>query len=362
MAADDRTLQQGTARRVGSVVMAVLIAVAVLALNPVAALADVEFGAQFHGTWSDYSDSERAQVLDTLQANGATTVRIDVSWRMLQPDGPGEFDAWGAEQVDAAITAAVQRGLRPLVTLWMSPQWATGSTDERVAPSTPSALKAWRNFTRTMATEYDGRVLAWEVWNEPNHDDFMRGAEPRVYAKVLKYAYRGLKAGSPGTPVVFGGAQYVDTDWIHKVFAAGGTTYDVMGVHPYQGVADQAPETRDNGTMWRMTSIPDLRALMVAHGQAAKKIWFTEFGWQVTPTSANPSAANWERGVSAKVQAAYLVRTLKYVRAHWPYVTKVYWYKDRADSVRDDRTGYGLVKPDGSPTLALAAAKTYLGR
>lgn len=35
-----------------------------------------EFGTQFHGMWGSYTDTQRAMVLDTLKANGVTTVRL----------------------------------------------------------------------------------------------------------------------------------------------------------------------------------------------------------------------------------------------------------------------------------------------
>lgn len=317
-----------------------------------------QFGVQFHGTWGDYDDAERAVVLDTLRAHGVGTVRIDVSWRMLQPAGPGAFDPWGVKQVDAAIDAAVARGLDPLVTLWMTPEWVTGSADERVGPTSPEALDRWQEFAGAMAQRYAGRVSAWEIWNEPNHEDFLRGADPEQYAQILRHAYAGIKQAAPTSQVVFGGTQYVDTAWIGKVLAAGGTTYDVMGVHPYQGVSDEAPEAADNGTMYRMARVPALYRLMARFGGSGRPVWFTEFGWRASPNI--PGIPHWKRGVSPRRQASYLVRTLRYVRAEMPFVTRVYWYTDRADSMVMRRAGYGLVRPDGSPTRALVAASRYV--
>ncbi len=318
------------------------------------------FGVQFHGLWSSYTDAGRAQVLDALKANGAQAVRIDVSWRMLEPDAQGVFSAWGLAQVDKSIQMAQARGLRPLVTLWMAPKWANGSDDERVAPTSAVGLAGLTDVSKRLAVRYAGVVDGWEVWNEPNLNDFMRGADPVVYAGVLKAAYAGFKAGSASTPVVFGGPSCVDDVWVGKVLAAGGAgKYDVMGVHPYQAVGDEAPEVPDNGTKYRMNHLPALIAVMAKYGEGAKPIWFTEFGWRAHVTLA--SDYNEARGVSPAVQADYLARTVALVRASYPTVARLYWYQDRADSQNPAEAGYGLVYPDGTVAPALKGLPAALG-
>jgi hypothetical protein len=54
-----------------------------------------DIGAQFHGMWANYTETQRIYVLDALKYYGATTVRIDVSWAMLQPTNATTYDAWG---------------------------------------------------------------------------------------------------------------------------------------------------------------------------------------------------------------------------------------------------------------------------
>ena len=310
------------------------------------------FGVQFHGTWSDYTDASRAMVLDTLKANKAQAVRIDVSWRMLEPDVSGTFNAWGLATVDKAIQMASSRGLRPLVTVWMAPKWANGSDDERVPPTSAAGLTGLTDVSRRLAARYKGVVDGWEVWNEPNSNDFMRGASPITYAGLLGAAYSGFKAGDPGSTVVFGGPMYVDTTWVRSVLAAGGAgKYDVMGVHPYQGVADEAPDLPDNGTMWRLNHLPTLKQAMTDYGDGGKSMWFTEFGWSVHPTVSG--SANWQRGVTPDQQADYLARTVQLVRASYPYVSRTFWYQDRAESTDPNLAGYGLVFANGSVAKAL---------
>lgn len=328
---------------------------AILGLTPASAGAadGPEFGVQFHGTWENYTDDERVTVLDALRDNGVDSVRIDVSWRMLEPEASGEFCPGGLAKVDNAIYLAAERGLKPLVTLWMAPEWANESDDERVPVTNQEGLEALARVAERLAERYAGVVDAWEFWGEPNDHHFMRGKNPTEYAAMLEYAYEGFKAGDPDTPVVFGGPSFVDDKWVNRALTAGASgNYDIMGVHPYMGVADEAPGLPDKGDKWRLNHLPALLEVMADHGDGDKDVWFTEFGWQVNPRGKD--APNWKRGVTQRVQAQYLAETLELVRSTYPEVTRVYWYGDRVDTPRDTNTGYGLVYPDGSVVPALA--------
>lgn len=316
-----------------------------------------EVGVQFKGMWSDYTDTQRAAVLDKLAAAGVDTVRIDVSWAMLQPTGPDAYDPWGVGFVDKVITMARNRGLTPLITLWMTPAWANGGRGDRVLPDNPAD---YARAARWAAAKWAGRVGAWEVWNEPNSDDFMVGASPTAYARLLKAAYPAFKAGDPKATVVTGGTVYVDTDWIAQMYAAGaGGSFDAIAVHPYMGIADQAPETPDDGTEWTLAHVAALHDLMVRHGDGAKKIWLTEMGWSTHPNA--PGTANWNRGVSEQVQADYTARAVRFVGAKLPWVAKMFFYteRDQVDSHLQDNN-YGILRRDLTPKPVYGALTRVL--
>lgn len=328
-----------------------------VAESAAAASARPQVGVQFKGMWSDYTDAERAAVLDKLAAAGIDTVRIDVSWAMLQPTGPDSYDAWGVGFVDRVITMARDRGLAPLITLWMTPAWANGGRGDRALPTNPAD---YARAARWAATKWAGRVGAWEIWNEPNSDDFMTGADPVAYAGLLKAAYPAIKAGDPTATVVTGGTMYVDTDWIAKMYAAGaGGNFDAIGVHPYMGVADQSPETPDDGTQWTLAHVASLHDLMVSKGDGAKGIWLTEMGWSTHATAAG--APNWQRGVSEAVQADYTVRSIAFTASKLPWVTHMFFYteRDQVDSHIQDNN-YGLLRRDLSPKPVYSALKASL--
>lgn len=314
-------------------------------------------GVQFHGLWADYTDGERAEVLDRLAEAGVESVRIDVSWAMLQPDGPEGFSSWGVRFVDDVLGMAVERGLQPLVTLWLTPEWANGGRGERVLPDDPAD---YGRVAQWAADRWNGQVAAWEVWNEPNDDDFLRGADPTEYVELLRAGYCGFTTGAPGTPVVFGGTSYVDTDWIGQAYEAGAAGwFDVMGVHPYMGTADAPPDGPDDASGRTVAHLAELHDLMARNGDGEKPIWITELGWSTHENTSD--TPNWARGVSPSVQADYLLRTVEVLAAEHPYVERMYWYTERDKATGDPhQDGFGLLTHDLRPKPAYTALAEHL--
>ena len=174
-------------------------------------------------------------------------------------------------------------------------------------------------------------------------------------------------AGDPSTTVVFGGPAYNDTDWIRRAYAAGAHgSFDAMATHPYLGIADEAPETPDDGTMWTLTHVAAVHRLMAANGDGDKPIWFTEFGWSSHTNAGldlNDGADNWLHGVSAQQQADYLIRAIQLVQKDFPYVTHMFWYCERnvaTDNVQN--ANYGLLTHDLQPKPAYTALQSFLAQ
>jgi polysaccharide biosynthesis protein PslG len=311
-------------------------------------------GTMFHGMWQFYSDVQRIAVLDKLKAAGVDSVRLDVSWAMLQPDNPASYGAWGTEFVDHVIDLINSRGMKPLVLLWMTPGWANGNKGDHTLPT---SLADYARVATWAAKRYHGKVLGWEVWNEQNSTDFLDGADPVAYTKLLKTAYPAFKAGSPSTPVLFGGVQYNDVDWIRRAYDAGAKgSFDAMATHPYMGVANQSPTTADDGTQWTLNHVKAVRDLMVARGDGGKKIWFTEFGWSSHSNAAG--TPGWALGVSEATQSDYLIQSVNYVRAALPYVDRMYWYNEIDLPWGSEQVmHYGLLHADGTAKPVLGALK-----
>lgn len=301
------------------------------------------FGVQFHGTWSSYTDAQRVAVLDKLAAAGVRSVRIDLGWASFEERGSGVLSSWYVKLSDSVVNAARARGMEVLATMHTTPAWANGGQATNVPPSDPAEFA---RFMRWAAEHFKGRVGAWEIWNEPNQEAFWAGRDPARYTALLKAAYPAVKAGDPGALVVMGGPAYNDTAWLQGAYVAGAKgSFDVMATHPYMARADLPPETPDNGSIWTLSHVAAVRALMVANGDGDKKIWFTEFGWSSHTNAAG--TPNWGLGVTLDEQADYLTRAVTYTRANYPYVTRMFWYKERNSTNQGlQNDNYGLLTVD----------------
>lgn len=313
-------------------------------------------GVQFHCTWSQYSDATRRAVMEKMAAAGVKSVRVDVAWQSLQPKRRG-VSRWHVRLVDRCVNIARANGMSVLGTLHGTPGWANRG---RGGTTPPTRVRDFARFARWSARHFRGRIGAWEIWNEPDYKVFFNGST-RKYVKLLRAAYPAIKKGDPNALVVTGGVVHNNDRWLADAYKAGAKgAFDVVATHPYQGLGDAAPETIDTGgDWWLMTHVKAVHELMARQGDGSKPIWFTEFGWSVHDNT--PTMPAWQRGVSAEVQAQYLVRAIALVRTRYPYVERMYWYKERA--VRGDdfhRAGYGLLKTDLTPRPAYWALKALL--
>jgi hypothetical protein len=336
----------GTAQPTGSLGKAV----------PVAAgyRMDPELAVQFHGMWAYYTDAQRENVLGQLQQANIHSLRMDVSWAMLQPSNASSYDPWGVSFLDRVIAMINAHGMTVLITLWLTPAWANGNKGEHVAPTNPAD---YARVARWAANRYVGKVGAWEVWNEPNSADFFVPPDPVAYTKLLKAAYPAFKAGDPTTTVMFGGTQYNDNVFIAKCYDAGVKGFfDVMSTHSYQAPSNESPLTPDDGTIYKFTHLVAVRNLMVARGDGAKSIW-TGMGYSTHVDPPNTPAWNW--GVSEVTQAIFLNQAINLIRQQWPWVGKfgAYVAQDEDVFVNVHNRHYGLLRADLSAKPSLTALR-----
>ena len=141
--------------------------------------------------------------LDRLVEAGANTVRIDLGWSTLEQDGKGMRPAYYVAKADTFFAHARARGLRPIVTFWSTPCWASSAPEEpeagmRRAPGgsqrnvdvyPPSDPQDLADAAAWVAQRWGEHMAAIEIWNEPNYRYFFESDTPAAdYAPLLKAA------------------------------------------------------------------------------------------------------------------------------------------------------------------------------
>lgn len=232
-------------------------------------------------------------------------------WLILQP----QKDQWNFEILDKSLALAEANNVEPLLPLAIIPTWASARPKEpgTYGPGTaaePKDIEYWRNYVRTVATRYKGRIRYYEIWNEANWEKFYTGSMEEML-KLCREAYQILKEIDPNIVVVSPSAAnlaFMDNKgllWLEEFLAAGGGKYaDVIGYHFYIHV--KPPEAL-------VPVISQARKIMAKYGQGDKELWNTEAGW----LSANLNLSDEE-------QAAYVARSFI---LNWDAgVSRFYWY------------------------------------
>lgn len=315
---------------------------------------DDELGVQLSAHHTDTPGPALA-VLDRLAAAGAAWVRVDVGWSTLQPNGPGPFEVWYVDLLDAVLEGAKARGLKVIFDLWQTPSWAS---DDGLPYAPPRDDADFADAIGRAAERWGDDVDAWEIWNEPNFDSFFEGADAATYTSLLCAAYPAVKAYD-ADPVLMGGLMYNDDAWLEQAYEAGAKgCFDALATHPYVGPSDAAPDTPAVGAVWRLTHTPAMRMVMKEWGDEDKRIWITELGWSSGPDSrGNP----WDRAVSPQVQAQFLQEAVDLIRKRYRYVGPIIWYRDVDGRTQGYQDGFGLLHHDLSDKPAMRAFEQETG-
>jgi hypothetical protein len=293
--------------------------------------------------------------LDADRAVGAKWLRVDINWAQIQNGGPASYQ-WGP--TDAVVLEAEARGMNVLGGIIYTPSWAR--PENSTVTYAPNAA-AFAAFAGAAVRHYAAMgVHAYEIWNEPNTPAFWQPApNPAAYASMLKAAYPAIKAADPFATVVTGGTapapnngrSYSPVAFLQGVYAnGGGGFFDAVGHHPYCSPA--FPGARAAWSAWYQMygTSPSLRGVMIANGDADKKIWATEYG---APTSG---PAGDVAVVSPLKQAAMLIRAYHLFASYsWAGPLFIYQGRDAGADPGSLEDSYGIIYHDFSPKPAFAA-------
>jgi hypothetical protein len=231
----------------------------------------------------------------------------EASWLSLEPV-KGE---WHFEKLDRYVELAEARKANILLVLGFPPQWAasrpseSGLSGKPGSASEPANMEDWRNYIRTVATRYKGRIKYYEIWNEPDVALYYTGTAAKMVSlaeeayAVLKEVDPANKLGSP--PITIRGG----IPWLKNYFQSGGNRWvDMVDVHIY--VYPDAPEAM-------IGMYESFTAMLAQYDLSNTPVWNTEMGW------SSPKEFFDEKEAAAYVARSYII--------NWALgISRFYWY------------------------------------
>lgn len=233
-------------------------------------------------------------------------------------------------------------------------------------------VNTWGRFVYTVAYRYRDSVKSWEVWNEPDLRLFWTGTSTD-YARLLKVAYRAVKAACPDCTVLFGGIAYYEKPdfyrWVlnqlkndpeapvHNYY------FDAMAIHLYH----------------RSSSIYDVTQVIrsgMREFVPDRPIWLTETGSPVWDDSSVISpTVPYIWSATQNEAAAYVIQS--YANARAAGIERYFFFRAHDDYCDKNRDGdcsdqgvdygmgelFGLVRDDRTlrpAYVAFQVATTYL--
>ncbi|MFF5964048.1 cellulase family glycosylhydrolase [Streptomyces collinus] len=325
---------------------------------------DLGFGLSFGDTLMWMTDGELSRAMEDARELGVRRLRVDLSWRNIQPDSPDQY-LWG--RFDRVVDAALAHRLDLVPTLSYTPRWAAAADCTSTSQTCPPADNArFAEFARQAAERYAAKgVHTWEIWNEPNIKPFWQtGPDAERYAALLTATAPAMRSADPDAYLLLGGLAAVDTipsrQYVsHKTFLAelgrrgALRQVDAVSYHPYTYPLLPSAETVTGTRFEDIDRTPEsLVSILKRYDEPSMPIWLTETG---APTWSQGKAADSEeaRGtdhVTPRLQAEIAADTVA-ASAAIPSVEVMFWfaYRDSEPQSPTSRKSrhYGLLYEDG---------------
>lgn len=315
-------------------------------LTTVQLLSSFPFGVNVH--IANDTNSRDAKSLNCVQEMHMGWVRVDGSWAMIEPvfAEPPKYE-WGLP--DEMVKSYHSRGLKVLWILGGTPNWATATNTPGHSNGTLKddvARRHWRLFVHAVAERYTNDIHYFEVWNEPNLEDFWVGSVDEYVQEILVPAYEELKAVSrehmmvaPALALLRSSARISTEDFFDGMKRLdASSSIDVVSQHIYkdpEGIIEEFEEGECSFYFfgcWFGYHAP-LFGIYRDAGLEGKPIWLTEFGWQTNKIG--------------EIRQANNILGLWLALAARPQFENAFIYEMGDDSHWPDK--YGLIREDGTP-------------
>ncbi|MBN1220278.1 MAG: hypothetical protein JXM69_15220 [Anaerolineae bacterium] len=285
-------------------------------------------------------------------AAGVGWTRVFFRWDVVQP--AGDFDWKPTNVPDTFLNAEIAAGRDVVAVLIGTPAWATpGGTSTAVPP-----MESWGDFVYKIATQYNGRIKHWVIWNQPditdpNSPSYTWAGSEEDYYRLLKEAYLKIKAVNPEMQVHLAGLTYTwdynrgNRQYLARLLdiiqadpqAAGDNYYfDAVSYHVYYSPRQV------------LDVVSDIRNLLNTYGLGHKPVWVNETNAPPSEDYIEPVAAPGPFKITLEEQSAFVIQAFAMGLAGG--AERVAFFKMRNERAE---TPYGLLRSDDSRRPAFTA-------
>lgn len=300
------------------------------------------------------SEERMREDFRALARAGVRLLRVSFGWDDLEP----ERDRYDFSPVERTLRLAEEHGVRLIPYVCYTPAWLAreGARDHEVYRSVPREVGELEQLMELLARRYRGRIESWEIWNEPDNQEYWLGT-PAEYAALLAAGSRGVKRGDPDARVVLGGIAG-HLEFLEELLTEHRIApwVDVVNLHSYSET--WSPEPLEGITPY----LARAAELVRTHGES-EPLWLAEVGYSSFRRERYVSdwySARFDFEHTPAFQAAVLVRVLAMARSA-PEVALIAWYELRdlppgTEVIGDQNNRHlGVLDPDGRPKPAYAA-------
>ena len=224
---------------------------------------------------------------DALAAAGIKWARVQTMWsRCEKQKGVYDFSV-----LDGVVENLTRRGVRPWFcvsfgnTLYMT-NCFTGAAVGCVPTLYGAECRAaWCAYVCELAKRYKGKVSHWEIWNEPNIDNFWQPTKPNAaeYLELVKLTGGVIREEIPDAKIGGVTSSTALGDWARNFFELGGAkSIDFWSGHAYECVPERlrheqrvATESTDD----YVAILRDMRKFIDSKGGSHVEIWQGESGF-----------------------------------------------------------------------------------
>ncbi|MBZ0255186.1 cellulase family glycosylhydrolase [bacterium] len=273
--------------------------------------------------------------MDMIQTAGFGVVRMDLKWQAVERE-KGVYDFSGYKKLTEAMR---KRNQIPLYIL----DYSNPLYEENRAVTTPEGRKAFARFAVEALVRLGQGPVIWEIWNEPNLEQFW-DVQPSAedYVLLVETTSKLMRRIDPHCTIAAPASSRIDMEFLTQCFELGMLQWiDAVSVHPYRSTEPETAIAEYSELRKAIDKNSPDRFIPILSGEWGCPVHVYE-----------------ERTVDELTQACYLSRQFLSNFISGVRVSIWYDWRNDGDDPEEPEHNFGTVDQNMEPKLAYWAAKT----